>query len=121
MHALPERVDAIEDIVHAPCGDGAASGPSYESSTSTSSSSETCESAAEADLPDSDAVHAPDEVIEWPSHIDGRRLLQEYRRGSYHRLILKCAHHDDCFKKRNTSLRMRANLGTWEPVGYLCA
>ena len=57
VHALSERVDAIEDIVHAPRGDGdgAASSRSYKSSTSSSStssssSSETSEVASEATL-----------------------------------------------------------------------
>ena len=76
VRALSERVDAIEDIVHAPRGDGdgAASSRSYKSSTSSSStssssSSETSEVASEANFSDTDAVHAPAEEIKWPSHI----------------------------------------------------
>lgn len=75
---------------------------------------------------------APDDAVEpgaaheeggWPATIDGAPCSVEARKGSYHRLRIRCQRHPSCDKSRVTTIPISASplSGPHEAISYLAA
>ena len=118
--AAAEVIESEEDDADEEQQSASSTSSSDSSSTSPSSSSDSDSSISESESEVAEPEPAP-ALLDIPEFLDGARLRGDQFRDRYTRYVLTCPYHHNCVKKRQGHERQTANLGPYEPLGFLGA